>query len=158
MISGQISHYDLLLADFRDLVLAGTDLADPESFQVELPSDPRHICSRLIERFMDKAIDEYLNLYRMVCLNRCRTRRTFTQAISIFDAMEAEALRVDGELRAEVSYLKFTDKENGGFVPFNPLSSWARFYRLQVMASLRLLIEIFVVLTCITGLDDPTRL
>ncbi|KAK5172750.1 N-alpha-acetyltransferase, non-catalitic subunit [Saxophila tyrrhenica] len=133
-IRGQIPQYDLLLADIRDLVLAGDPIADPASFQVEVTTDPRHICSRLMEGFMDKAIEEYLNFYRMVCQNRCRIRRLFTQSIAILDAMEMEAMKVDRELIKSSPGLKLNDPKSGRAVSLSPLSSWAKFYRLRILA------------------------
>ncbi len=133
-IRGEVLPYDLLLADIRDLVLAGDTLVDPQSFQVEVTTDPRHICSRLIEGFMDKAIEEYLNLYRMMCQNRCRIRRTFTQSIPIFDAMVTEAKNVDVELQKITASKKLTDTRTGKAYSLDPLSSWARFYKLRIMA------------------------
>ncbi|KAK5136438.1 hypothetical protein LTR08_003083 [Meristemomyces frigidus] len=133
-IAEDVSHFDLLLADIRDLVLAGDQLADPESFQVELPSDPRHLCSRLVEAFMDKAFDEYLNLYRMVCQNRCRIRRTFTQAITIMDGLESEAMRTDEEILKIIPRGTMPNKSGGANLPLNPLTTWTKFYKVQIMA------------------------
>nr|POF17644.1 n-alpha-acetyltransferase 35, natc auxiliary subunit [Quercus suber] len=131
-ITPDITHFDLLLTDIRELVLAGHCLADPQSFQVEMPSDRRHICSRLIENFMDKAFDEYMNLYRMVCQNRCRIRRTFTQAIPIWDNIESEAIRVD----LAIDEVMLTGRRTNDFETTNasrPLSTWAKYHKLQLM-------------------------
>ncbi|KAK4542706.1 hypothetical protein LTR36_006278 [Oleoguttula mirabilis] len=132
-ITEDVSHFDLLLTDIRDLVLAGDPLADPDSFQVELPSDPRHQCSRHIEAFMDKAFEEYLNVYRMVCQNRCRIRRTFTQAIPIMDALETEAIRTDEELN-RLAPREAMPNKSGAKVQLNPLTTWTKFYKVQIMA------------------------
>ncbi|KAK5118572.1 hypothetical protein LTR85_008037 [Meristemomyces frigidus] len=132
-ITEDVSHFDLLLTDIRDLVLAGDPLADPESFQVELPSDPRHQCSRHIEAFMDKAFEEYLNVYRMVCQNRCRIRRTFTQAIPIMDSLETEAMRTDEELN-KIAPREAIPNTSGAKVHLNALTTWTRFYKVQIMA------------------------
>lgn len=128
-----VPHFDLLLLDIRDLVLAGDTLVDPDSFQVELPSDPRHRCSRIIETFMDKAYEEYLNLYRMVCQNRCRIRRTFTQAIPLLHELETTiALDADREIDSAAPQKKL-DTTLGQQVRLNPLSSWSRWYKLKIM-------------------------
>lgn len=133
-VAGDVSHFDLLLTDLRDLALAGDPLADPDSFQIELPSDPRHICSRILESFMDKIIDEYLNLYRMVCQNRCRIRRTFTQSVTLLDELESRvAADADREINAHVSR-KRLDTPIGKMVQLNPLTSWSRYYKLKTMA------------------------
>ena len=128
-----VPHFDLLLLDIRDLVLAGDTLVDPDSFQVEAPSDPRHRCSRIIEAFMDKAYEEYLNLYRMVCQNRCRIRRTFTQAIPLLHELEATIAKdADREINSVASQ-KRLDTAFGRQVQLNPLASWSRWYKLKVM-------------------------
>lgn len=131
-VNGEISHYEWLLHDISELALGGHPMVDPASFQVEVVSDWRHKCSRLIEGFMDKALEEYLNLYRMVCQNRCRIRRTFTQAIPILDAMEAEAAEVDKEIAKVAPNL--TMRYGGKQQNLNPLTSWSKFYKLRVMA------------------------
>ena len=82
---------------------------------------------------MDKVIDEYLNLYRMVCQNRCRIRRLFTQAIGIWDGVETEAWRVDQEIKDVVSPIKIRDQKSGQTLEFDPLFSWAKFYKLRIM-------------------------
>lgn len=126
-----VGHYELFLADLRNTVLAGDSLVDPASFQVELPSDPRHMRARLLEGFVEKAFDEYLNIYRMVCQNRCRIRRLFTQAVAILDALESEGARVDQAI-ANVSVAgkgKDTLQKE-----LRPLSSWAKFNKLRVIS------------------------
>ena len=133
-VGGVIPHYELLLTDMRDLVLAGDPLVDPQSFQVEVTTDPRHVCSRLMESFMDKAIDEYLNLYRMVCQNRCRIRRTFTQAIPILDTLVTEATMIDEELEKHTTSLRRKFNQATGKDDYlQPLASWTRFYKFRIM-------------------------
>lgn len=133
-VAGDIPHFDLLLTDLRELVLAGDQLSDPECFQVEVVSDPRHKCSRLMETFMDGVLDEYLGLYRMVCQNRCRIRRTLTQAIVPLHILEtSHAAKVDAEIRTIVSR-KRLDTEVGKQVDLNPLTSWVRSLKLKTMA------------------------
>ena len=129
-IGGEVPPYELLLTDIRDIALTGDPLVDPQSYQVEVTTDPRHICSRLMEGFMDKAIDEYLNLYRMACQNRCRIRRTFTQAIPILDSLEIEAMKTDQELeKISPSLRKKFYKRS-----YDPLTSWTKFHKLEIMS------------------------
>lgn len=133
-VRGDVPHFDLLLLDCRDLVLAGDTLVDPESFQVEVPSDPRHRCSRILEAFMDKTYDEYMNLYRMVCQNRCRIRRTFTQAVPLLHELETiVAAQADREIGAVVPR-KRLNTTFGRQVQLSPLSSWSRWYKLKIMS------------------------
>lgn len=129
-IATWIGHYELFIADLRNIVLAGDSLIDPASFQVELPSDPRHIRARLLEGFVEKAFDEYLNIYRMVCQNRCRIRRLLTQAVSIWDALETEAAQVD---QAMIDVPISGEVKDTLQRDLRPLSSWAKLYKLRIM-------------------------
>jgi hypothetical protein len=132
-VRDDVPHFDLMLLDIRDLVLAGDTLVDADSFQVEVPSDPRHRCSRIIETFMDKAYDEYVNLYRMICQNRCRIRRTFTQAIPLLHELETTiAAEADREIDAAMPQ-KRLDTSFGRQVDLSPLASWSRWYKLKIM-------------------------
>ncbi|KAK1070140.1 N-alpha-acetyltransferase, non-catalitic subunit [Friedmanniomyces endolithicus] len=133
-ITEGMAFFDLMLTDMRDVVLAGDVLADPQSFLIEMPSDPRHKCSRMIETFMDKAFDEYMNVYRMVCQNRCRIRRTFTQSVAIFDSLETEAMRTDAELDSITPGVVLAREDRPGQVALNPLTSWVKYHKLQTMA------------------------
>ncbi|KAK0946508.1 N-alpha-acetyltransferase, non-catalitic subunit [Friedmanniomyces endolithicus] len=133
-ITEGMAFFDLMLTDMRDLALAGDVLADPQSFLIEMPSDPRHKCSRIIEMFMDKAFDEYMNLYRMVCQNRCRIRRTFTQSVAIFDSLETEAMKTDAELESITPGIVLPHEDGSGKVALNPLTSWVKYHKLQTMA------------------------
>ncbi|KAK6437301.1 N-alpha-acetyltransferase, non-catalitic subunit [Oleoguttula sp. CCFEE 5521] len=133
-IAADVPHFDLLLTDIRDLVLAGDSLGDTASFEVEATSDPRHRCARVVESFMDKAFDEYMNLYRMVCQNRCRIRRTFTQALPLLEQLETHvATEADNELLT-ITPGRRLNTPLGKQVLLNPLSAWARYYKLKIMA------------------------
>lgn len=131
-VAGEVSHFDLMLTGIRDLVLAGDPLADPASFQIEVPSDPRHRASRLIEDFMSKMFGEYLNLYRMVCQNRCRMRRTFTQALPILDELETVAYEADQQLN-NIVVPRLVQDTAGNWSKHSPLSMWTKIHKLQIM-------------------------
>lgn len=131
-VAGQVSHFDLILTDIRDLVLSGDPLADPTAFQIEAPTDVRHQASRIIEGFMSRMFGEYLNIYRMVCQNRCRMRRLFTQAIPLLDELESVARTSDEELNMVVAPRQFMD-EAGKICTLSPLSAWVRHHKLQIL-------------------------
>ncbi|KAI5210436.1 Mak10-domain-containing protein [Aureobasidium subglaciale] len=125
----QTSHLSLLLEDIRSLSLSGSSLLDPSNWEVELPTDPRYRSSRIIDDFMAKALDEYINIPRMILQNRCRMRRTFCQSISILDGLQAEAENVDAELHS------LFPSSTSSFPPerFYPLAAWVYFHKLRIM-------------------------
>ena len=132
-IADDVSHFDLLLTDIRELVLPGHHLTDPDSFQVEATSDMRHKTSRMMEQFLDGMLDEYLNLFRLLCQNRARIRRHSTQCIAIIDALETDlAQKYDAELQA-LTLDERHDTVFGQKQLLQPLTMWTRSCKLKVM-------------------------
>ncbi|KAM3423857.1 hypothetical protein BST61_g1254 [Cercospora zeina] len=129
-IAEDVSHFDLMLADIRELVLPQDPLADPASFMVEATHDVRHRTSRTLEDFMIKAFGEYLNLYRVICQNRDRMRRLLTQSIALFDEMEALALEADDEIM-RISSPRFASPEQSEV--YYPIWTWTRIYKLRLV-------------------------
>lgn len=129
-VSGDVSHFDLMLADIRMLVLPQDTLAEPESFLVEATHDIRHRTSLIIEDFIMKAFGEYLNIYRMICQNRDRTRRLFTQAIPVFDELESLALETDDQIFT-INAPRFTTQQKTE--AYFPLWTWTRVHKLWLV-------------------------
>ncbi|KAF2207771.1 hypothetical protein CERZMDRAFT_71287 [Cercospora zeae-maydis SCOH1-5] len=125
-----VSHFDLMLADIQELVLPQDPLADPASFMVEATHDIRHRTSRILEEFMIKAFGEYLNLYRVICQNRDRMRRLFTQSIALFDEMEALALETDDAIM-QITSPRFAAQEQSEV--YYPIWTWTRIYKLRLV-------------------------
>ncbi|KAI5245798.1 Mak10-domain-containing protein [Aureobasidium subglaciale] len=128
-VLAQTSHLSLILEDIRSLSMSGDPLLSPSNWEVELPTDPRYRSSRIIDEFMAKALDEYINIPRMILQNRCRMRRTFCQSISILDGLQAEAENADAELHS------LFPSPTSSFPPeeFYPLAAWVYFHKLRIM-------------------------
>lgn len=124
----QTPHLSLILEDIRSLSMAGDPLLSPSNWEVELPTDPRYLSSRVIDEFMAKALDEYINIPRMILQNRCRMRRTFCQSVGILDGLQAEAENADAELHS-----LFPSTSAPGLERFYPLAAWAYFHKLRIM-------------------------
>lgn len=129
-VAGHVSHFDLMLADIRMLVLPQDPLTEPGSFLVEATHDVRHRTSRIIDDFMNKSFGEYLNIYRMVCQNRDRTRRLFTQAIPIFDELESLALETDDQVFSIIPPRFTTPQRTEAYFP---LWTWTRLHKLWLV-------------------------
>jgi hypothetical protein len=131
-VADDVPMFDLFLADLRDMVLAGDPLGDLSCFQISDESDVRYQASRIIEGWMSKAFGEYVNLYRVVCLNRSRTRRQFTQLLSVFTELEAEANRADAELNQLIAPRHVVD-QCGQVQQMEPLSLWTAIYTNRII-------------------------
>ncbi|KAI5358003.1 Putative alpha-acetyltransferase 35, NatC auxiliary subunit [Septoria linicola] len=129
-VGSEVSHFDLMLEDIRELVLPQDPLAQQESFLIEAPHNVRHRTSRIMEEFMTKAFGEYLNIYRMLCQNRDRMRRLITQAIPIFDELEVLALEYDDHIMKTDSP-RFTTAAKSEV--YYPLWMWTRIHKLRLV-------------------------
>ncbi|KAG9681025.1 Mak10-domain-containing protein, partial [Aureobasidium melanogenum] len=120
-------HLSLLLEDIRSLTMSGDPLLNPANWEVELPTDARYLSSRIIDEFMAKALDEYINIPRMILQNRCRMRRTFCQSVGVLDGLQAEAETADAELHT------LFPTPSSAIEKFYPLAAWTYFHKLRVM-------------------------
>lgn len=123
-VAGVISHFDLLLHDLNEVVLGGDIITNMDNFQIELPSDWRHRTARVLEDFLQRVMQEYLNLYRMPCQNRCRMRRTMSQAIMMWDELESMGRDSDRQLEMIVP-----EKRKDEIMMLQPLTHWSVFYK-----------------------------
>ncbi|GAB7353021.1 hypothetical protein MBLNU459_g3577t2 [Dothideomycetes sp. NU459] len=133
LLCGRIPHTTLLLSDVRELVLAGDPLLSAQNWEVEVPTDARHLTALKVDEFLSKALEEYLNIYRMICQNRCRMRRTFAQSIAILDSLQAEAEFIDADLHALTDSAPFRFAGGVESLHFYPLAAWVYFHKLRIM-------------------------
>jgi hypothetical protein len=87
-----------------------------------------------MERFRQRTAQSYLDIYRTMCQNRCRIRRSLHHSIADWDNVQLDAEDLDVTLR------KFTGEQGvqegpPGSDPMYafPLSSWAFFWKLRQM-------------------------
>ncbi|KAF2857593.1 Mak10-domain-containing protein [Piedraia hortae CBS 480.64] len=118
----------LLLSELRTLVLPFSPILNPNNFTLEAPQHPYYRTSCLLETLLLKSTEEYSNIYRMTLQNRCRMRRTFSQAIPIWSSLETLARSLDNQLTSILPHS-----------PPTPFSSWAKFHKLCLMHSTLLL-------------------
>jgi N-alpha-acetyltransferase 35, NatC auxiliary subunit len=121
---------DFLISDLDSLVLPNDRKLGPDNGKQETSADQSQRLHKLVEEFISRCSQPYLNYFRTSCLNRCRIRRTLCHACVEWDNLQAEAEDLDGDLRV------FTNEEGVEYVPSMPLtysyplSSWAYHYKL----------------------------
>ena len=129
-VIGQQSLRDFVTSDLESLVLPNDTLLHPDDGTQQTMSDESQKFHKLIEEFISRCSQPYLNYFRTSCLNRCRIRRTLCHACVEWDNLQAEAEELDGDLRI------FTNEEGVEYSPSvplaysYPLSSWAYHYKL----------------------------
>lgn len=130
----------LPLADVKPLVFPASPVLDPSNWTFSpprnplLPKPPRLQMALLIDEFIDRAGQPYIDLWVALGQNRCRLRRMLTHVITGWDLLQADASLVDTDLAAAASELSVDDQ----LLEFS-LSTWVYHKKLWMIEKVILL-------------------
>lgn len=135
IILGRLSIRHIMDDDLSTIVLPASPLLDPTNDAFETaPHSPQFQLANRMELFRQRAAQSYLDVFRALCQNRCRIRRTLCHSIQDWENVQLDAEEVDQVLALE------TDEPAMPWPrPTSPpahslsLSSWAYFYKLKLM-------------------------
>ncbi|KAI9787352.1 MAG: hypothetical protein M1816_007638 [Peltula sp. TS41687] len=134
--------------DLAETVLPADLLIDPQNHEIEVVHDPRFEIAKRMNHFVLKARDTFLELFRCICQNRSRIRRTLCHSIYDWDNVQLEAEEIDNDLRTYtgeepiiISSSDEHDHDHDGESTVSsseqifayPLSSWAYLHKLRQM-------------------------
>lgn len=129
-VLGKLPLKDFIVNDLDSLILPGDLLLESVRNQDSGQAEERSQVIKLVNDFIARCSQPYLNYFRTACLNRCRIRRTLCHACVEWDALQAEAEELDTTLRM------FTSEQAVEYAPLMPptysypLSSWTYHYKL----------------------------
>ncbi|KAL9097683.1 MAG: hypothetical protein Q9165_000009 [Trypethelium subeluteriae] len=124
----------LMLADLRELTLSEDPLLDPVNWEVEVPSDTRHRIAERIDSFAFRATQDYSDLFRSLCQNRCRIRRTLCHVVQSFEYLQIDAEHIDCDLHALIHQTPIVNLDLSDQPLYQyPLSSWTYHQKLRQM-------------------------
>ncbi|KAL9081404.1 MAG: hypothetical protein Q9157_000123 [Trypethelium eluteriae] len=124
----------LLLADLKELTLSEDPLLDPANWKVEVPSDSRHRIAERIDSFAFRATQDYSDLFRSLCQNRCRIRRTLCHVVQTFEYLQIDAENIDSDLHALTHQAPIVNHDLSDQPLYQyPLSSWTYHQKLRQM-------------------------
>ncbi|KAI0194931.1 Mak10 subunit, NatC N-terminal acetyltransferase-domain-containing protein [Xylaria flabelliformis] len=132
VVLGRFSIRQLLDHDVSLSVLPCGPHFDRSFDDVEVPTDPRNKVASAMEVFRQRIADVYLDLLRMLCQNRCRTRRLLCHHIQEWDMLETDVGEIEERLQEplrEVSQGAYQGEES----TYHPLLSWVYLYKLRQM-------------------------
>lgn len=135
MVLGRLSIRQVLDDDLAIITLPANILLDRNNDEIEATHDPRHVMAQRMEDFRTRAAQSYLDVFRTLCQNRCRIRRTLHHAIADWENLQLDAEDLDVELRAytgEIPIKHDPQSLEDSMYAF-PLSSWAYYYKLRCM-------------------------
>lgn len=143
-VLGKMTSKQFLISSISAIVLPKSPFLESTNAAVEAATGPRFHMARLYSEFDAKLGQQYLNVFRNACLNRCRTRRTLCHLILDWDALQADAEELDATLRTyteEPPTLYASSQPTFSY----PLSSWVYHHKLnQLRAIIQLGFELTI--------------
>lgn len=130
LVLGKVTPKQFLLSSVEAMVLANSSMLDPANDLVEVPTSPQFEMARLVMDFDARVSQQYLNVFRNSCLNRCRTRRTLCHLVLDWDALQADAEDLDDTMRIyteERPEFYASDQPTYSY----PFSSWIYHHKLN---------------------------
>jgi hypothetical protein len=134
------SGISLPLTDIKSLVFPASPILDPVNWTISpprnmnLPKPPRLQLALLIDEFVDRAGQPYLDFWIALAQNRCRLRRLLTHVIVAWDMLQIDAALVDTDLMAACHDLGLGDE-----VLEDPLTAWVYVKKLWMIEKVVLL-------------------
>ncbi|KAI9370899.1 Mak10 subunit, NatC N-terminal acetyltransferase-domain-containing protein [Aspergillus egyptiacus] len=123
MVLGTIPVKQFLYDELAALVLPWSVLLEANLDETEMPTDPRFQIAQLMDGFVRRFSQPFVDTFRSACLNRCRIRRTVCHTIVDWDNLQMEAEDLDEQLRT-LSEEPPLQLPNGDTTYSYPLSSW----------------------------------
>ncbi|KAJ4350984.1 N-alpha-acetyltransferase, non-catalitic subunit, partial [Neurospora sp. IMI 360204] len=125
--------------DLSIVVMPAHELLDPNNDLVEAPHSARFAIAHQMELFRKRAAQAYIDIFRVLCQNRCRVRRMFCHLIQDWEQIQLDAEDIDQLLQIQIdekplAYQSQTTLTLGSEPGYSlPLSSWAYLYKLRLM-------------------------
>ncbi|KAL4812335.1 Mak10 subunit, NatC N-terminal acetyltransferase-domain-containing protein [Aspergillus spinulosporus] len=123
-VLGSVPVKKFLYDELAALVLPSSILLEASLDETEVPSDPRFQIAQLMDGFVRRFSQPFVDTFRSACLNRCRIRRTVCHTLADWDNLQMEAEDLDEQLRT-LSEEPPLSLPNGDTTYSYPLSSWA---------------------------------
>jgi hypothetical protein len=130
----------LPLADVKALVLPASPVLDPGNWTLSpprnplIPKPPRVQFALLVDEFIDRAGQAYIDLWVAMGQNRCRLRRMLRHVIAGWDALQAETSLIDSDISAAASEMGISE----AVMEFS-LSTWVYHKKLWMIEKVILL-------------------
>lgn len=134
LVSGRVDSLRFMEEDLCSLTLPASDLLSTSNgIYGRLYNGNRRV-AQCMQSFVDKFEHTFTNLYRALCLNSCRIRRSFCHALLEWDSKQGEIEEVETTMQIEmreqpIPYPTTDDRPSYAF----PLSSWIYHHKLNVL-------------------------
>ncbi|KAH0565617.1 hypothetical protein GP486_000975 [Trichoglossum hirsutum] len=134
VVLGKISVKQLLYYGLAEIVLPADILLDSQNWEAEHPRDRRFQIRKRMDEFATRAGHSYIDIFRAICQNRSRIRRTLCHTLRDWESLQMDAEELDNELRPFTGEEPIVDPTISPEPIFAfPLSSWAYYHKLKQM-------------------------
>lgn len=132
-VLGHDSLQQFILLDLESLVLPGSELVTQRGPTSEASSNERSPIAMTMNDFIERVSQQYLNIFRLVCLNRARARRTLCHFAADWDNLQVDVEQIDTTLQSLTHEVAL--EYDGSLDPAYsyPLSSWMYHYKLILL-------------------------
>jgi len=130
----------LPLEDVKAFVFHASTVVDPFNWTLSpprnplIPKPPKVQFALIIDEFVERVGQPYLDLWVALGQNKCRLRRMLPHVIMAWDILQSDAMLVDDELMAAGEQLGISSE-----ILDNPLSSWVYIKKLWMIEKVVLL-------------------
>lgn len=133
MVASRVETMCFLEEDVRSLTLPASQLLTISYGAYGRLHDGSRKVADCMQRFTDQFEQTFLNIYRALCLNSCRIRRTFCHALNDWDALQGQVEELDCIIQ-ETLHEKPTEYLPGSPPTFSfSLSSWVYHHKINIL-------------------------
>jgi len=133
MVASRVETIHFLEEDLRSLTLPASSLLKISDGAYGRQHNGNQKVADCMERFIHQFQQTFINVYRALCLNSCRIRRTFCHALTEWDALQGQVEEMDCIIQ-EASHEKPIQYLSDSPPTFSfSLSSWVYHHKLNIL-------------------------
>lgn len=134
LVGGRIDSLQFLEEDLCSLTLPASNLLSISGGIYGRLYNGNQKVAQSMQSFVDRFEHTFTNLYRAVCLNGCRIRRTFCHALLEWDSKQGEIEEIETVIQMELREQPTPYPASDGRPTYAyPLSSWIYHHKLNVL-------------------------
>lgn len=133
LVGGRIDTLQFMEEDLRSLTLPASQLLSISANAYGRLYNGNQKVAQCMQTFVDKFEHTFINLYRALCLNGCRIRRTFCHALLEWDSKQGEIEEIDTIIQSELGEQPLPYPPGGEPTFSYSLSSWVYHHKLNVL-------------------------
>lgn len=133
LVGGRVNSLHFMEEDLRSLTMPASQLLSISANTYGRLYNGNQKVAQCMQSFVDKFEHTFTNLYRALCLNGCRIRRTFCHALLEWDAKQGEIEEIDSIIQSELREQPTPLPPAGEPTFAYSLSSWVYHHKLNLL-------------------------